>query len=270
MSKRQKFVIATIVLFAGIVISRVGLGEFLQWRFRAVLFSLVSIGVTVWAIFDEDFGGIEWLTLPLLPVLFSLSSLLIFPLLPEIVGEGDAGFVLAVLLKSVFLVLFLVGYYASLLTANIYNVAAIRTIQLLRVAHSIGFLLTVATALFFYYVLASFHLPSFVNFLFVFAVTALLAFPAIWSVNLEERLTPAMRNYTLLTALVLSQTAWVLSFWPVSVSIFSIFLTAILYEIIGIVQFHLGEKLNPRVANEFIFVAVAIFLLTFFTSQWGT
>ena len=42
-------------------------------------------------------------------------------------------------------VLYAVGMYALLLTENIYNVAADRTIALLRAAQSIGYLLTLLT-----------------------------------------------------------------------------------------------------------------------------
>lgn len=276
MTKRQKFVIATFVLLAGIILSRLGLGQFLQWRFRVILYGLVSLLATIWALRDEDFNGVEWLTLPILPVLFSLGAMLLFPLLPsgfDIVGpvpvSADASLLLGLLVRLLFLLIFVVGYYASLLTANIYNVAAIRTIQLLRVAHSIGFLVTVAAALFLFTVVIALHLPSFLNFLLIFAITLPLSFQAIWSVNLEEKVSGQTRNYSLATAVVLGQIAWVLSFWPVGVSIFALFLTAIFYELVGIIQYHFGERLNPRIANEFVLVAVAMFFVVVATTKWG-
>lgn len=276
MSKRQKFVVATFILLAGIVLSRAGLGMFLQWRYRIGVYGLASILVSLWALRDEDFSGVEWLTLPILPVFFALGSLLVFPLLPsgfDLVASYplsiDAGQLLGVMLHLFYLGIFIVGYYAALLTANIYNVAAIRTIQLLRVAHSIGFLVTVAAALFFFIVISSLHLASFWNFFLVFLVTLPLAFQAVWSVNLEEKVSPATRNYTLLIAIVLGQIAWVLSFWPIGVSIFALFLTAIFYELVGIIQYHFGERLNTKIANEFILVAVVMFLVVVFTTRWG-
>ena len=45
-------------------------------------------------------------------------------------------------------VLYAVGIYALLLTENIYNVAADRTIALLRAAHSVGYLLTLDNVFF--------------------------------------------------------------------------------------------------------------------------
>lgn len=269
MSKRQRFVIATLVILVGIILSRLGLGQLIQWRFRVIIFSIISLAASIWAIRDEDFAGIEWLTLPILPVFFSLGSLLVFPLIPLTFGEGDSGLLLATGVRLVFLGVAVVGYYAALLTANIYNVAAVRTIQLLRVAHSIGFLVTVATALLAFIVIGSFHLTSFYNLILVFAVCLPLSFQAIWSINLEEKISLTTWQFSLVSAAILAQISWVLSFWPVGASIFALFLTAIFYELVGIIQFHLGEKLNRRIVNEFVVVAVIIFLLTIFTASWG-
>ncbi len=276
LSKRQRFVIATGLLAVGIILIRLAFGQYLQWRIRVPLFALLATIATIWAIRDEDFNGIEWLTLPILPTLFAIGAALVNPLLPSRIDSilwlslsTDSSFLLATLVKMFFLVIFIVGYYASLLTANIFNVAAERSIQLLRVAHSIGFLVSVATGLLFYIVIASFHLESHINFLFVFAVTLLLTFQAVWSVNLEEKITSEVRNFSLIIALVVAEVAFILSFWPVGVSVFALFLTAIFYELVGIVQYHLGEKLNRRVANEFVIVAVVVFVLTLLTTSWS-
>lgn len=276
MSKRQKFVLATVLLTIGIIASRAGLGMFLQWRFRLILFAAGSFIATVFALKDEDFSGLEWLILPILPVMFALSCVLTFPLLPSgfdtifaIPVTTDTSFLLATMTKILFLAFFVVGYYATLLTSNIFNIAALRTIQLLRVAHSIGFLTTVATALLFYLVVFSFHLSSLINFILVFIITLPLVFQTIWSQTLETGIGERTRTYSLAAAVILGEVAWALSFWPVSISIIALFLTAIFYELIGIIQFHFNERLNSGVAREFILVAVAVFLITVFTAQWG-
>lgn len=276
MSKRQKIIIATFILLVEIILSRVGLGQFIQWRFRVAGFILSAFAVTIWALKDEDFAGIEWLTLPILPAMFAIAALLVFPLLPpsfdlilSIQVTADTSLILASALKLVFLASFIIGYYASVLTANIYNVAAIRNIQLLRVAHSIGFLMTVGTALLFYIVLFSLHLSGFYNFLLVVLISGPLAFQAVWSISLEQKIGERTRIYALITTAILGEVAWVLSFWPVGISIIALFLTAIFYEMVGIIQFHFDERLNFRVANEFVLVVVAVFLITILTAAWG-
>lgn len=275
-SKRQKFAAATIFLLLAIVAIRVDAFGFLSWRIRAGIFSIFAIVFSTVSLHDEDFKGLEWIMLPILPAFFAISCSLLFPLLPQSVDSvlglnisPDSSLILSLFVKLVFLAVFIVGYYASLLTSNILNVAAVRSIQLLRVAHSIGFLVTVTSALFFYIVIASFHQSSFVNFAAIFFVTFPLSLQAIWSVNLETKIGEQIRSFSLLIALVLAEIAWVMSFWPVGVSIFALFLAAVFYELVGIVQYHLGEKLSPRIANEFIIVAVAVFLLTIITTVWG-
>ena len=276
MSKRQKFIIAALILIIGMVLSRMGLGQFLQWRFRIIFFFIMAVGVSVWALKDEDFSGIEWLTLPILPVMLALGAALVFPLLPSgfdtfltFTVSADTSWLLAFLIKLIFLAAFAVGYYASILTANIYNIAAIRNIQLLRVAHSVGFLLTVATVLLFYIVIFSLHLTSFFNFGLIFAVSLPLAFQALWSVNLEKAITKSTRNFSFVVAIVLGEVAWMLSFWPIGISIMALFLTAIFYEMVGIVQYYFNQRLNVKVVNEFITVAIVVFLITLLTAQWG-
>lgn len=274
LTKRQKFVIATLVLALGIVLSRLGMGVWLSWRFRVLLFAIFSGLVTLWAIHDEDFSGVEWLTLPILPIFFAVAALLTVPLLPVRIEIGassnsDTALILGQLIMLVFLGIFIIGYYASLLMANIFNVAAIRSIQLLRVAHSVGFLLTVLTALFFFLVIASLHLPSFLIFLTVGIVSFGLSFQSVWSVNIRPRLGREEVIYPAVAGLILGQIAWVLAFWPVGISVAALFLTAIFYELLGIIQYELGEKLNARLANEFIVVAVVVFLLTVLTTRWG-
>lgn len=276
LTKRQKFVLVTLILVAGVLLIRLSPGLLLAWRGRVIIFSIVSLAVSLWALYDQDFSGVEWLTLPVLPSFFATSAALLYPLLPSrlesflwITLSPDTSLLFGLLVKLVFFCLFIVGFYATLLTNNIFNVAAVRSIQLLRVAHSVGFLLTVATALFFYIVIASLHLNSFLVLISVFAITLPLSLQGLWNINLESTLTPAVRTGAILTSLIIAEIAWVLSFWPVSVSLFGLFLTAIFYELVGIIQYQLGEKLSPRVIQEFVFVAVAVFFLTVFVTQWG-
>ncbi|KKU91878.1 MAG: hypothetical protein UY21_C0009G0069 [Microgenomates group bacterium GW2011_GWA1_48_10] len=276
LSKRQKFIAATILLLAGIVLIRLGIFEGVSWRLRVAGFALFSLPVTLISLWDEDLSGVEVFILPILPICVAVGSVLVYPLLPVRLDSflifnvsSDTSLLLSILMKLVFLAIFVVGYYASLLTSNIYNVAAVRGIQLLRVAQSIGFLLAVASALMFYLVIASFHLSNLVNLITVFGVSLLLAFYTIWSVGLQSRVSARVVGFSLVTALILGQIAWALSFWPVSVSIFALFLTAIFYEAVGIIQYHLNERLNRRVVNEFVMVAAVIIFLIGLTATWG-
>src|SRR3989344_1424215 len=86
LSKRQKFLIATTLLMLTLLLIRADFISVISWRYRALGFGLLTAVLTVWSLFDEDFSGVEWLTLPILPVGLSLVATLIYPLLPAAIN----------------------------------------------------------------------------------------------------------------------------------------------------------------------------------------
>ncbi len=273
MSKRQKFVIATLILTLGIVLIRYPM---FQWRYRVLVYLVIDWALSLWALHDRDFGGVEWVTLLILPTMFSLGGALVFPLLPRSFDSfliwnisPDSGLLLGLGIRMAFLLLFAVGYYAVLLTRNIYNVAAIRTIQLLRAAHSVGFMMVLLTALSLFLVTASFHLSSFWNFCFIFIISLPLALSALWSINLEEGINRQLRLMTVFMALAVAEVGWIMSFWPVSVSLYALVLTTVFYTLVGMGQYYLSERLFGNTSREFVAVLVIIFILMIFTTSWS-
>src|SRR3989344_2086365 len=125
MTKRRKFLLVSLLLLVGLLVT-----QMMQVDYRyhgVVVLGFIAFGLSAWALFD-DIKGIEWLTILMLPTLYPVSVGLFYFLLPE------------KFLSRVFILgLFSVGMYALLLTENIFSVAAIRTIQLLRAAHAVGF-----------------------------------------------------------------------------------------------------------------------------------
>lgn len=267
--------IATLAIILVLLIIRVDAMSHVPWRFRVVFLGLIAALSSVWSLHDEDFTGVEWLMLPMLPVLLSLGVATVYPLLPNEIDrfifvplDSDSGVFLAGLARFVYLIFLAVVLYAALLTSNILNVAALRTIQLLRVAHSVGFLLTLVLSVLGFLVIYSLHLPWWGNFLAIFALTFPIVLQSVWSINLEERLSREVLLYSTTLALMLSQVALALSFWPVSSFIFSLLLTACLYGGAGAVQYQLAGRPGVAHVRELI-VVVAVFLyLTIFTTSW--
>ena len=169
------------------------------------------------------------------------------------------------------LVIFLVfglGAYALYLTSNIYSVAAIRTIQLLRAAHAVGFLLTLVTSLLFYNSIFSFKFPFYINALAVFGVSLPLMINGLWSIKLEQTLTKQLLLYGLVCSLVLSEIAVAISFWPVTVWIASLFLVAGVYVMLGLLQHHLQERLFKKTFRDYVSVGVFVLLVTLVVTKW--
>ena len=125
-TKRQKLVFMTFVLTFFLIITQV-VDE--SMRFQTVgLLALLTIGLSIFALWGE-LAGIKYLLLLLLPVYFVAGASLFYFLLP-----------VRWLTRLPFAVLFGISVYLLMLTSNIYNVAAIRTIALLRAAHAVGLL----------------------------------------------------------------------------------------------------------------------------------
>jgi hypothetical protein len=126
MRRREKFLLSSLILSFGLLSTQY---VPLHFRFLAIaLFFFVTYAVSAWALF-EDLNGIEWLTVIPLPGMYAVSVALFYFLLPE-----------STFTRVAILALFGVGMYALYLTSNIFTVAKVRTIQLLRAAHAVGLL----------------------------------------------------------------------------------------------------------------------------------
>jgi len=254
MTKRRKFLLSAAVLSLGLVV--------LQWvpldyRYVAVFgFFLVAYLISAWALF-EDLKGIEWLTILTLPAVFAAAMSLFYYLLPDNIWS-----------QVIILSLFGFGLYAIYLTENIYSVAATRTIQLLRAAHAVGFLMTVLTLVLAYNTIYSLRLAWWINGLLVFAVSLPLLLQALWSVRLPERLGKDLIIISLGISLMMGEIGLGLSFLPVTVWIASLFLATVEYVVLGLLQHALDERLFTRTIYEYLSVGVFVLVATLVVTPW--
>lgn len=255
MTKRRKIVATSLILAFSLI--GVQLVSF-DWRYQTILaLAAAAVLLSIWSL-RKDLGGVEWLTVLILPFFYTIGSGLFYFLLPE-----------KWLTRLLVAAVYAFGFYALLLTENIYSVAAIRNIQLLRAAQTVGFLITLVTAFFFFDTIFSLRLYFWFNFLLVFLVTFPLVIQALWSIKLEERLTGRTRFYALIISLVLAQTALLISFWPVTVATGPLFLTAVLYILLGICQEKFKERLFQKTLKEYLWVGLAVLIVTFLITRWG-
>lgn len=255
MTKRIKLVITSLLLSFGIF--GVQLVD-VEARYQAIgLLAGFAYGLSAWSLF-EDLRGIEWFTVLILPVMYSVSVALFYFLLPE-----------RLLSKMLILSGFGVGMYALLLTENIFNVAGIRTIQLLRAAHAVGFLLALLVAFFLWDTIFSFKLMPWWNAVLVFATSLPLVLSSLWSVNLESKLSREVLRNSLGLSWGLAVLALSISFWPVTIIMASLFLVTGLYVSLGLVQHKLSGRLFKKTVKEYLWVGVAVFVITLFLTNWG-
>ena len=254
-NKRIKFIISALLLSLGLLLIQ---WLDVSWRYQAIGFlALLAYGLSAWSLI-EGLNGIEWLTVLILPTLFTVGIGLFYFLIPS-----------DWLVRLPVIILYGVGIYALLLTENIFSVAATRTIQLLRSAQAVGFLLTMVTSFFIYDTIFSFRLDPWLNFLFIGLISLPLILQALWYIDLEEKLNTRVWFYSLVLSLVLGEAGLIFSFWPVSVAVGSLALTSVVYTGLGLVQHKLSERLFRRTINEYLGVGLIVLIVIFLTTHWG-
>lgn len=255
MTKRQKFVISSLILTSGFL--------FLQFvdtslRYQVIAgFTAGSFVLSFWSL-KEGLGRNATLLVLTLPTFFTAAVGLFYFLLPPIIFVGIP-----------VLILYAIGIYALLLTANIYTVAAARTIALLRAAHAVGFVLALVTAFLLFDTLLSLRSSFLIN----GTAAGLLSFPLLlqgfWSVDLESRLSEDVLYPAIAVSVVIGQMATILSFWPVTVTVGSLALTTLMYVGLGLGQARLQQRLFGRTVKEYFTVGAIVFLAMFLTAKWG-
>ena len=255
LDKRKKFIITAIILTLGLLV--IHLGE-ITWCYQAIaILAVLTYFLSAWSL-KEGLNGIEWLTVLALPVLFTISVGLFYFLTPTFWWA-----------RVPIIILYGGGIYGLLLTENIFSVAAIRTIQLVRSAHAVSFLLTLATSFFVYNVIFSFRQPVWVNLIAVLLFSFPLILQGLWCINLEPKIEKSLWFKTIALSLVMGEMALVFSFWPVSVAVGSLSLTTSLYITLGLTQQYLNERLFKKTINEYIAVGIAVLIVILLTTRWG-
>lgn len=253
MRKRQKFVVSAVLICSGLL----GI-QFTTVEWRYALTGLLALGtwmLSAWAL-KEGLSGIEWLTVLLPQTLFTAGAGLFYILLPSHWAA-----------KLTVITLFGIGQYAMLLTSNIFSVAAIRTIALFRAALAVGFVMTLLTGFLLYNSILSFRESFWVNGIGVMVVSWFLALPALWAVNLEDGLSRKIISHTAWTGMLLGLLAAVISLWPMTLAVASLFLTTMLYVYLGIVQHHFMDRLSKKTALEYLTVGVVVLVTVLLTAK---
>lgn len=254
LSKRQQFVGETLLLTFGLMLTQLVSGD-LRYPMAAGL-SFLAYGLSAVTL-REDLKGIEWLSLLLLPTLFTCAVALFYFLLPA-----------RWLTRVPVVALYAVGIYALLLTENIYNVAADRTIALLRAAHSVGFLLTLTTYFLLVQTVMAFRFPFFVNTALVAIISFFLVFQSLWSVTLDEEVSRRLWRITLVISLVLTELTWLFAFLPTRSTLTVLFLTTSFYGMVGMAQQYLVEKLYKKTVIEFFSLCSIVFVIVLMATHW--
>jgi hypothetical protein len=255
MSKRSHFVITSLILSLGFV----GI-QFLndQNRFWAIgILGLVTAVLFFWSLFGSLGKNMTVLTL-ILPVIFTLGVGFFWFLLPA-----------NIFARIPIVIFYGAGIYILCLTANIYSVASVRTIALLRAARGVGFVLTLITSFLVFDALLSLKTEMYILIPAIFAISFPLYIQGFWSMLLTKEFSKDLLSLSLVASLITAEIATALYFWPTTVVVGSLFLTASFYILLGLGQAKLEGRLFGATIREHLIVGSVIFLAMYFATHWG-
>ena len=255
MSKRRRFIITSVLLSLGFI----GLSLLPdQFRFISIgVLGFITLVLFTWSLREGLAVDMTLLTL-LLPFLFTLSVGLFWFLLPS-----------NIFTRIPIVIVYGFGIYALCLTMNIYTVAAIRTIALLRAARGVGFVLTLLTFFLVFDTIFSLRTSLFLTSAFSIIISFPLFFQGFWTAILEKNFSSDIVRISLVASLIVGEIAISLFFWPVSVPVGSIFMTVAAYMLLGLGQAKLEERLFAQTIREYLFVGLAVFIGMFLATHWG-
>ncbi len=255
LSKRRKFLLVSVLLSIGLlIVQRLPV----ESRYSAILFfAIAAYLLTAWSLL-KDLRGINWVVNLILPTMYPVAVALFYFLLPQSAGT-----------RTVVVGMFTVSMYALLLTANIFAVASIRTIQLLRAARVVGFLLSILTSVFLYHVVFSLRPSAGVVGLLVFATSLPILWQGAWSYVASSTVKKEF-YYGLVGATILAEMAIALSFWQIDVPLASIVLAMGMYVTLGLFQHDLEGRLFQRTIQEYLGFALIVFAVVSYAvmSRW--
>lgn len=255
LTKRQRFALLTTLTTLGLIatqlVSRVDL--YLPMAFGLSFFSALGSFI----VFRPDLKGQRIITSLILISFYTGAVAFFYFLLP-----------VRWLTRLPTAILFGIGFYAILLTENIYSVATDRTIQLLRAGRSIGLLMTLITVFLLFETVISLHLNMWFNAALFFIISIPLAFQSLWSMELDVELKRKTFFHSMVLGMCVSEVGLGLSFWPGSGTLQALFLTTFFYVVVGASQQALIERLFPQTIREYIGVAIIVFILVLITTSW--
>ncbi|HLL60575.1 MAG TPA: hypothetical protein VK338_02570 [Candidatus Nitrosocosmicus sp.] len=252
--KRQRFILASGVLASSILFSSFLPLEIARYFFLVIL--LIAYLMSFVAI-PTGLNKIERVMLFLLPIYFTIALDLFFFFLP---GRW--------LTRIPFIIIYVISIYAILLSSNILNIGAQKSLQLLRAAFSVNFLFLTFCAFLICNLILSFRLNFFFNFIAFFIALFPLSLQFLWSVNPKSHLERVSIYYALFIAFIIAQIGLIFSFLAIKPTVFALLLTACFYSISGLFYAYLEERLFKERIREFVFVLGFVLVIILLSVRW--
>jgi hypothetical protein len=257
LSKRQKIVISAILMTLLFVITTPAANIIFKRYYLIPLMGLFGYLLTLWSLW-EGMTKLKAIILMVLPTLFCLGYTSFYFTLDQEYRD---------IIRVPAVLAFGFVFYTMLLSQNVFNVAAVRTIPLYRAASTASFVFTLITAFLLFGVLFTFRFPFYWNLVGVFLISLPLIIQFLWTIEMEK-VDNVTLSYSIILSFIMAQFALSLSFWPVIALIWGIFLTTGMYLILGVVTEHLRERLSGKLIGEYLGVGVLVMLFSLLATSW--
>jgi hypothetical protein len=255
LSKRQKLVIATLFLTLSLLAAEIFSG--IHHILVGLILSLLTVAV-LYGILRRDIANSFYYPLLILPFFYTLSVSIFYLLIPSRL--------LSVIILTAF---YSFGLYSLFLTQNIFAVSSGKTINLLRSARIVSFVITILVHFLLVNIIFSLRLPFFVTPLLITGIVILLNIQSLWVYILDRSMIKEVLRYSILIGLLIGELALVLVIWPIDAAIYAIFLTGIFYTYSGLSHAWFEKRLFKGVLWEYVWVGfLSVFLLLIF-AKWG-
>ncbi len=255
LNKRQKIIITSVLVTMGLLFSTQLLDFNLRFRFLIGL-SVLTASLTAWALW-EGINKTKALILLILPTFFTLGVASFYVILP-----------IRWLTRLPVAVTFGFLFYLLLLSQNVFNVAAQRTIPLYRAASTASMVFTILASFLVFSVLHALNLLFIWNGILAVFLSLPLVLQNLWSLEMEDKISVSIFLQALIISLGLGEVALALSFWPMGHIMWAIMVSSAMYILLGLAIENHKLKLSRRVVWEYLAIGGAFFIVAFLTSSW--
>jgi len=256
MSKRQKFVLVTILISGLFFLNQLVLPD---QRYLTTLGLIGFTGLVLSGLFYQI--ARRWSNIMaalFLPLSFLAGMSFFYFIIPQ-------GWFWQLSL----ILFFAFGFYTSLLIENVFLVAnEFKTVPLYRAAATSGFLLLLTSAFFLFDTVFSFHFSALINGLLIFFINLILWLHFFWATKLNYLWEKENLTMSFVFSLIIAEISVMISFWPVGVGKGSLYLVSLLYVFGGLSQAYCRQRLFKKTIWEFIWVGLGTFLALFLVTSW--
>ncbi len=159
-------------------------------------------------------------------------------------------------------------YYATLLTANIFNIGVEKSLPLFRAASSVNYFIQTCIIFLFSLVILTARQYFYFNGITIALVSLPIVIQLFWTVDPKAEYDRHIGWYGLVVSIVMLQSSILLAFLPIKPNIAALMYTTIFYCLSGIFSQHLDQRLFPNVVREYVFVFLFVVVILLFSLQW--